>query len=99
MILRDGADGLESCIGAHLMTASIKNNLTLNYWKHVNDEIDFVLSNGKKTIGIEVNTAFKQRRSGIQAFSKTHHPGKTLIVGTGGISWQEFIKTDPRTLF
>ncbi|MFZ1677579.1 MAG: ATP-binding protein [Saprospiraceae bacterium] len=89
---------VESCIGAHLLNASLKNQFTLNYWRHVNDEIDFVMTDGKKTIGIEVTTAFKHRRSGINAFVKAHHPDKVLTVGADGISWQEFIRIDPKTL-
>lgn len=88
---------VESCVGAHLLNASLKNHFTLNYWRHVNDEIDFVMTDGKKTIGIEVTTAFKHRRSGINAFIKTHHPDKVLTVGADGISWQEFIRIDPKT--
>ncbi len=90
---------VESCVGAHLLNASLKNHFTLNYWRHVNDEIDFVMTDGKKTIGIEVTTAFKHRRSGINAFVKAHHPDKVLTVGADGISWQEFIRIDPKTLF
>lgn len=90
---------VESCVGAHLLNASIKNHFTLNYWKHVNDEIDFVITDGNKTIGIEVTTAFRHRRSGINAFIKAHHPDKVLTIGADGISWQEFIKIDPKTLF
>jgi len=90
---------VESCVGAHLLNACLKNQFTLHYWKHVNDEIDFVLSDGGKTIGIEVTTAFKHRKSGISAFLKTHHPDKVLTVGPEGISWQEFIKFDPKGLF
>lgn len=90
---------VESCVGAHLLNASIKNHFTLNYWRHVNDEIDFVITDGNKTIGIEVTTAFRHRRSGINAFIKAHHPDKVLTIGADGISWQEFIKIDPKTLF
>ncbi|MBK9984774.1 MAG: ATP-binding protein [Saprospiraceae bacterium] len=89
---------VESCVGAHLLNASLKNHFTLNYWRHVNDEIDFVMTDGKKTIGIEVTTAFKHRRSGINGFVKAHHPDKVLKVGADGISWQEFIRIDPKTL-
>ncbi|HZV68879.1 MAG TPA: AAA family ATPase [Saprospiraceae bacterium] len=89
---------VESCIGAHLLNASIKNHFTLNYWRHVNDEIDFVLTDGKKTIGIEVTTALKPRRSGVNAFIKAHQPDKVLTVGSGGMSWQEFIRSDAKIL-
>ena len=89
---------VESCVGAHLINACLKNQLTLHYWRHVNDELDFVLSDGNKIIGIEVTTAFKHRKSGITAFSKTYHPDKMLTIGQDGLSWQEFIKLDPKSL-
>ncbi len=89
---------VESCVGSHLLNTCIKNQFTLQYWKHVNDEIDFVFSDGNKTIGIEVTTASKHKRTGINAFTKTQHPDNVVIIGTDGISWQEFIRSDPGTL-
>ncbi len=89
---------VESCIGAHLINGSMKHHLKLYYWRHLNDEIDFVLTDGKKTIGIEVTTAIKHGKSGMAAFSKTHQPLKVLLVGADGMPWQEFIKISPHEL-
>jgi len=89
---------IESCIGTHLLNSAIKNHLSLNYWRHVNDEIDFVLSDGKKTIGIEVTSAFKNKKSGMTAFSKTQHPDRIMMLGADGMPWQEFLTVDPKLL-
>ncbi len=89
---------VESCIGVHLLNSAIKNKYALYYWRHVNDEIDFVLSDEKKTIGIEVTSAFKHKKSGMTAFSKTQQPDRVLMVGGDGMPWQEFLKLDPKLL-
>jgi predicted AAA+ superfamily ATPase len=89
---------IESCIGTHLLNSAIKNQYALHYWRYVNDEIDFVLSDGHKTIGIEVTSAFRHKKSGMTAFSKTQHPDRVMMVGADGMPWQEFLKIDPKLL-
>jgi len=89
---------VESCNGAHLHHGCMKHHLNLYYWRHVNDEIDFVLTDGKKSIGIEVTTSIKHKKSGMTAFTKTHHPDKVLLIGADGMPWQEFIKISPHEL-
>lgn len=83
----------------HLLNQSSSENYELSYWRHRNDEIDFVLDNGKKIIGIEVKSGSGNIRSGLEVFRKTFNPDKILIVGKEGISWTEFISINPGELF
>jgi hypothetical protein len=85
---------VESAIGAHLLNHSMGGAFELSYWREGNDEVDFVIAS-KQMMGIEVKSGATQRLSGINAFIKMHHPDKMLLVGTEGLTWQEFLKMNP----
>ncbi|MFD2581839.1 ATP-binding protein [Pedobacter vanadiisoli] len=91
---------VESSIGAHLLNSSFAEGYKVFYWRHRNDEIDFVLEKRGKTIGLEVkSTGLISGTSGMDAFSKMYKPDKILLVGAGGLPWQEFLKISPSSLF
>jgi len=91
---------VESSIGAHLLNASFVEGYKVFYWRHRNDEVDFVLEKRGKTIGLEVkSTGLVSGTSGMDAFNKMYKPDKMLLVGAGGLPWQEFLKISPSSLF
>jgi uncharacterized protein len=71
----------------------------LYYWREGNYEIDFVLVKGDKVIGLEVKSGLKAENAGIRKFAEKFRPEKVLLVGTGGIPYQEFLKINPHELF
>ncbi|MDZ7767166.1 MAG: ATP-binding protein [Melioribacteraceae bacterium] len=90
---------VESAVGAHLLNATLNSDLKLMYWRHSNDEVDFVLQKGEQVIGIEVKSGSGKRTGGMQAFSKKFSPEKVLLVGDEGLAWQEFLELNPEELF
>ncbi|MGM9475850.1 ATP-binding protein [Pedobacter sp. GSP4] len=91
---------VESSIGAHLLNSSFVEGYKVFYWRHRNDEVDFILEKRGKIIGLEVkSTGSVSRTSGMAAFSKMYKPDKVLLVGAGGLPWQEFLKISPSSLF
>jgi predicted AAA+ superfamily ATPase len=90
---------VESAIGAHLLNASLSEDFSLKYWRHRNDEIDFVLEKNEKVIGIEVKSGKTQTAKGMEAFKKEFNPHKILLVGKTGLPWEEFLAVNPATLF
>lgn len=90
---------VEASIGAHLVNHQLSEGYTVSYWRHRNDEIDFVLKKKGKVIGIEVKSGATQKAPGMDAFKKEHQPDKILLVGSSGISWPEFLKMNPIQLF
>lgn len=52
---------VEVAIGAHLVNNQLSGGYTVLYWRHRNDEIDFVLERKGKVIGIEVKSGLTQR--------------------------------------
>ncbi len=91
---------VESTVGAHLAT-SVANapDLKLFYWRHRNNEVDFVLQKGEQVIGLEVKSGPSGYHSGMAAFQSKYQPYKMLLVGPNGMPWQEFLLIDPNDLF
>jgi uncharacterized protein len=90
---------VEAAIGAHLVNHQLSEGYTVHYWRHRNDEIDFVLKKKGKVIGLEVKSGATQKAPGMEAFKKQHEPDKVLLVGNSGMPWQEFLKLSPEQLF
>jgi len=90
---------VESAVGAHLVNSCEHTGIKVNYWRDANDEVDFVLSDGKKTIALEIKSGASTRKSGIDRFMKAYPSAKALIIGDSGIPWQEILARDPTELF
>jgi len=90
---------VESVVGAHLMNYAKSENVSLCYWNYEGHEVDFVLSKGSKTIAIEVKSGRTGKLNGMDAFRKQFNPDKVLLVGTGGLPWEEFIAIDIDEIF
>ena len=81
----------ESAVGAHLFnTASTVTRL--HYWRDDADEVDFVLQRGPRLAAIEVKSGPRRvDRRGMDAFTASFRPDRTLLVGEGGIPVNEFL--------
>ncbi|MBU4483851.1 ATP-binding protein [bacterium] len=91
---------VESAVGSHLVNSFAGINERVSYWRERESEIDFVLSNEKEVIGIEVKSGRrKEKLMGMGAFQKKFKPDKVLLVGADGISIEKFLKTSPQSLF
>jgi len=90
---------VESAVGAHLLNHSLTQHFKLHYWRHRNDEIDFVIEKRGKLVGLEIKSGVSHKASGMQAFKKDFNPHKILLIGDAGLPWQDFLKIDPSGLF
>ena len=81
----------ESAVGAHLFnTASTATRL--HYWRDGAHEVDFVLQRGPRLVAIEVKSGPRRAdRRGMNTFSARFGPGRTLLVGEGGVPFNEFL--------
>ena len=89
----------ESAIGAHLLNNAITNNYTVYYWREKNDEVDFILERKNTLIALEVKTGRRAENNGMRVFAQTFKPKKVLLVGTGGIGIETFLRMNPGDLF
>jgi predicted AAA+ superfamily ATPase len=90
---------LESAIGSHLLNYSQGNQYEVYYWRHRNEEVDFVIKKGKKIIALEVKSGNTKATSGMRAFKNKFNPYKVLLIGTKGFLWQDFLRINPVDLF
>ncbi|MCK9404479.1 MAG: DUF4143 domain-containing protein [Chitinophagaceae bacterium] len=86
-------------MGAHLLNHSMTQNFTIHYWREGNNEVDFVLEKNNKLIAIEVKSSRAAETKGMMAFEKKYQPSKILLVGDDGLPWQDFLLTDPGSMF
>jgi predicted AAA+ superfamily ATPase len=83
---------VESCVGAHLFNTSLGANIELAYWRERNQEVDFVLRQGKATVPIEVKSGRRpELLPGMEAFAKRFKPKRKLLVGAQGIALEDFL--------
>jgi len=89
----------ESAIGAHLANGAQLGDYELFYWREGSKEVDFVLRRGEKVLALEVK-AGNRRTSlpGMAAFDKAFGRTKKLLVGSGGIPFEEFLSISPVAL-
>ena len=90
---------VESSVGAHLLNHSVSERYNLHYWRESNNEVDFILEKGDKVIGLEVKSGASVDNEGMGIFNEKFHPDKMLLVGTGGIPYEDFLKINPKELF
>ena len=90
---------IESIIGAHLINKSEEGKYKVYYWRHRNEEVDFVIKKNDEIIGIEVKSGQTKPTKGMETFKKKYNPKRVLLVGTTGLLWQEFLEINPKDLF
>jgi predicted AAA+ superfamily ATPase len=82
---------IESCIGAYILSHP---NAKVFYWREDNQEVDFIVQLKGKTIAIEVKSGKKLKAiPGLELFSKKYGVNTKLLVGTGGVPIDVFLKT------
>ena len=82
---------VESAVGAHLFNTAT-DNIRLYYWRDRDYEVDFVLQRGTHLIPIEVKSGPNTKTiRGMEEFTQRFDPGRSLLVGEGGIPLEEFL--------
>jgi hypothetical protein len=64
----------------------------VHWWRNRNFEVDFVLSNYRRTLAIEAKSGRpRDNRPGLDAFMSAFLGSRVLIVGSGGMPLGEFL--------
>ena len=90
---------VESAIGAYLVTQAPIHDFKVYYWREKKEEVDFILVRRKKVIAIEVKSGRRTTNEGLGKFKEAFHPYKALVVGSGGLSVEDFLTMDLELLF
>jgi hypothetical protein len=78
---------VETAVGAHLVNTSLGTGATVSYWRERNQEVDFVLADPRRTLGIAVKSGSRRTaRPGLEAFGREYPGSRKLLVGADGLS-------------
>ena len=96
---------VESAVGAHLLSMADELGYKVFYWrepsrnKDENDkEVDFIIVNGSEVTAIEVKSGRRGMNTGLPTFVEAFKPKRSFVVGTGGVSLEDFLGSDIETL-
>lgn len=81
---------VENAVGAKLLNELSGTEWSLSYWREGDQEVDFVLSRGAVTWGIEVKSGRSGKVSGLEAFRSKYPKSKLVLIGSSGIPLGEF---------
>ena len=88
----------ESAVVTHQLSKSITENYKLYYWREGDAEVDIIIEYGDKILGLEVKSGISIANKCISKFLNQYPATKTIFVGTGGISIEDFLKINPLKL-
>ena len=96
---------VESAIGAHILSMAEELDYKVYYWREPSrskdesdKEVDFIIDNDGELTAIEVKSGRRGMNSGLPAFVEAFHPKRAFIVGTGGVSLEDFLSCDIESL-
>jgi predicted AAA+ superfamily ATPase len=85
---------VESAVGSHLVNAQAAGICRVHYWRDRNREVDYVVTDGRTLLAIEVKSG--RRRDalpGLAAFHEAFRPRRRLLVGGDGMPVESFLET------
>lgn len=85
---------VESAVGAYLLNMSKELGYHVYYWRERNYEVDFIMEYNRKLIAIEVKSGRRTTNAGLSVFREKFHPLTSFVVGSGGISVEDFLSSD-----
>lgn len=89
----------ESAVGAYLVSQAQIADYKVYYWRENNNEVDFVLTRRDRKIAIEVKSGRRTVNAGLPKFKTLYNPYHANTVGSGGLSFEEFLSMDLNLLF
>lgn len=90
---------VETAVGAHLVNSSLGSGPEVSYWRDRGQEVDFVVSDRRKVVAIEVKTGQREAvQHGLSAFRKAYPDSRTLRVGAGGLPVEMALRSPASSL-
>ena len=82
---------VESSVGTHLLNFADKCNYKVYYWRENNFEVDFIVERNNKIWALEVKSGKHGMNSGLHLFRQKFNPYRAFVIGTDGVSIEEFL--------
>lgn len=96
---------VESAVGTHLLSMAEEADYQVYYWRESakgrgekDMEVDFIIVNDGEVTAIEVKSGRRGMNSGLPFFREAFHPKKSFVVGSGGVSLEDFLRCDIEVL-
>jgi len=96
---------VESAVGTHLMSMADELDYKVYYWREPSRsaaqgdlEVDFVIVRDGEVTAIEVKSGRRGMNSGLPAFVEAFRPKRSFVVGTGGVSLEDFLGCNVETI-
>lgn len=87
---------VESAVGAHLVNTA-DSDTNIRYWRDGNREVDFVIERGPRLVAVEVKSGRQKSGSpGMKVFKERYGSVRSILVGEGGTSLNEFLAAPTR---
>jgi len=80
---------VENAVGAHLLCGLPSTEFAVTYWRNGYQEVDFVVTHGRRVWAIEVKSGRPGRLSGLAAFRKRYPKAQALLFGGEGVPLTE----------
>lgn len=91
---REWGRWVESAVGAFLLSKAEEEDYEVFYWRERDDEVDFVINRDGRLTAIEVKSGGRSANRGLPLFNDAFRPERAFVVGTGGVSLEDFFCAD-----
>ncbi|MBR1706783.1 MAG: ATP-binding protein [Bacteroidales bacterium] len=95
---------VESAVGAHLLSMAEDLGYGVYYWREPSrnkdekdKEVDFIVVRDGEVTAIEVKSGRRGMNAGLPAFVNAFHPKRSFVVGTDGVSLEDFLMCEVET--
>ena len=96
---------VESAVGAHLLSMADELGYEVFYWREPSrnkdekdKEVDFIIDYGGEVTAIEVKSGRRGMNAGLPVFVEAFKPKRSFVVGTCGVSLEDFLRCEIETL-
>lgn len=89
----------ESCVGTHLINATLGGEIELFYWRERDKEVDYILRKGEDIIALEVKSNRVANTEGLAYFKSKFQPYRSYVIGAQGIPIEQFLSLNLQDLF
>lgn len=91
---KDWGKWVETAVGAYLINHADRLEYKVYYWRHDNNEVDFIVQHSRRLIAIEVKSGRRQKNEGMSVFHNQFHPDVELVVGGEAFPIDKFLSLD-----
>lgn len=84
---------VENAVGGHIVNNLYPVDYSITYWRHGENEVDFVIARGTELCAIEVKSGRSGKVSGLEAFRARYPDARLIVVGGNGIPLHDFFST------